>query len=75
MHWITDDHIILKDPHVEGLLPPTDTESTPFQNPASKVTGLQVHATSPGLQNYIAKAITNTIISMIIHLRLYHNQL
>ena len=35
-------------PPIEGLLPPTGIEPTPFQNSASKVPGLQVHATTPG---------------------------
>ena len=30
---------------IEGLLPPTGTEPAPFRNSASKVAGLQVHAT------------------------------
>ena len=31
---------------IEGLLPPTGIEPTPFRNSASEVTGLQVHATT-----------------------------
>ena len=34
---------------MEGLLPPTGIDPTPFQNSVSKVAGLQVHATTPGL--------------------------
>ena len=33
---------------VEGLLPPTVIKPTLFRNSASKVAGLQVHATTPG---------------------------
>ena len=36
-------------PPIEGLLPPTGIELTPFQDSASKVAGLQVHTTTPGL--------------------------
>ena len=39
--WITGGHTI--HPPVEGLLPLTGIEPTPFQNSASKVAGLQVH--------------------------------
>ena len=42
--WITGGHII--HPPIDGLLPPTDIEPTPFRNSASKVAGLQVHATT-----------------------------
>ena len=45
MYWITVGHTI--HPPIEGLLPPTGIEPTPFQNLASKVAGLQVHATIP----------------------------
>ena len=31
---------------MEGLLPPTGTEGTPFQNSTSNVAELQVHATT-----------------------------
>ena len=44
--WITDgytDH-----PPIEGLLPPTGFEPTPFHDSASKVAGLQVHSTNLG---------------------------
>ena len=44
--WITDgDTIHLP---IEGLLPLTGIEPTPFPNSASKVAGLQVRATTPG---------------------------
>ena len=33
---------------IEGLLPPTGIESTPFQDSASIVAGLQVQAVTPG---------------------------
>ena len=46
--WITGGHTI--HPPIEGLLPPTGIEPTPFRNSASKVAGLQVHATTPGLK-------------------------
>ena len=36
-------------PPIEGLLPPTGIEPTSFRNLASKVAGLQVHATTFGL--------------------------
>ena len=42
--WITGGHTI--HPPIEGLLPPTGIEPTPFRNSASKVAGLQVHATT-----------------------------
>ena len=44
--WITGGHTI--HPPIEGLLPPTGIEPTPFRNSASKVAGLQVPATTPG---------------------------
>ena len=47
--WITGGHTI--HPPIEGLLPPTGIEPTPFRNSASKVAGLQVHATTPGIDN------------------------
>ena len=47
MCWITDGHTI--HPRVEGLLPQTGIEPTPFRNSASKVAGLPVHLTTPGL--------------------------
>ena len=40
--WITGGHTIY--PPIEGLLPPTGIEPTPFRNSASKVAELQVHA-------------------------------
>ena len=40
-------HTIL--PHTEGLLPPTGIEPTPFWKLDSKIAGLQVHATTPGI--------------------------
>ena len=45
LYWITVGHTIHSP--IEGLLPPTGIEPTPFRNPASKVAGLQVHATIP----------------------------
>ena len=45
--WITGDHTI--HPPIERLLPSAGTEPTPFQYSASKVAGLQVHATIPVL--------------------------
>ena len=36
---------------IEGLLPPTGIELTPFQNSASKVAGLQVNDITPGAKN------------------------
>ena len=47
--WITGGHTI--HPPIEGLLPPTGTEPTPFRNSASKVAGLQVHATTGACHN------------------------
>ena len=44
---MTDGHTI--HPRVKGLLPQTGTEPTPFRNSASKVAGLPVHLTTPGL--------------------------
>ena len=35
-------------PPIEGMLPQTGIEPTPFQDSASKVAGLQVHTTKPG---------------------------
>ena len=35
-------------PTIKRLLPRTGIEATPFRNSASKVAGLQVHATTPG---------------------------
>ena len=32
---------------IDGMLSPTGLETTPFKNLASKVAGLQVHATTP----------------------------
>ena len=43
--WIVDGHTI--HPNIKGLLPPTGVESSPFRISASKVAGLQVHATTP----------------------------
>ena len=45
--WVTGGHTI--HPPIEGLLPPTGIEPTSFRNSASKVAGLQVHATTPGI--------------------------
>ena len=45
MYWVTGGHTI--HPPNEGLLPPTGFEPIPFQNSASKVAGLQLHATTP----------------------------
>ena len=42
--WITRGHTI--HPPIEGLLPQTGIEPTPFRNSASKVAGLQVDATA-----------------------------
>ena len=42
--WITGGHTIHSP--IEGLVPPTGIEPTSFQNLASKVAGLQTHATS-----------------------------
>ena len=44
--WITGGHTIHQP--IDRLLPPTGIELIPFQNSASKVAGLQVHATTPG---------------------------
>ena len=41
--WITGGHTC--QPPIEGLLPPTCLETTPFRNLASKVAGLQLHTT------------------------------
>ena len=46
---MTDGHTI--HPRVKGLLPQTGTEPTPFRNSASKVAGLPVHLTTPGLNS------------------------
>ena len=46
--WITGGHTV--HPPIERLLPPTCIEPTLFRNSASKVAGLQVHATTPGCQ-------------------------
>ena len=43
---------------MEGLLPPTGIEPTPYRNYASKVTGLQVHA--------------NTSRSLLLTLNIFH---
>ena len=43
MCWITGSHTI--QPPIEGLLPPTGIEPTPFRDSVSKGAGLQVHAT------------------------------
>ena len=45
--WITGGHTV--HPPIEGLLPPTGIEPTPFQNSFLKVAGLRVHATTPGI--------------------------
>ena len=50
LSWITGGDTI--HPPIEGLLPPTGIEPTPFRNSASEVAGLQVHATTPGARNY-----------------------
>ena len=42
--WTTGGHII--HPPIKGLLPLTGIEPTSFQNSASKVAGIQVHATT-----------------------------
>ena len=46
MCLITGGHTIY--PPIEGLLPTTRIEPTPFRNLTSKVAGSQVHATTPG---------------------------
>ena len=46
--WITGRHKIHSP--TEGLLPPTDVESTVFQNSDSKVVGFHLHAIAPGLE-------------------------
>ena len=46
LYWITGGHTV--HPPIEGLLPPTVMEPTTFRNLASKVSGLQVHATTLG---------------------------
>ena len=46
--WITGGHTIY--PPVEELLPRTGIEPTPFRNQASKVAGLQVYPTTPGIK-------------------------
>ena len=51
--WITGGHTIL--PPIEGLLPPTGVEPTLFQNSASEVAGIQVHATKPDFATITAK--------------------
>ena len=51
--WITGGHTIY--PPIEGLLPPTGIENTPFRNSPSKVAGLQVHATTTSL-TYLSPA-------------------
>ena len=43
--WITGGHTI--HPPIEGLLPLTSIEPTPFRNSAFKVAGLQVHVNAP----------------------------
>ena len=45
-------------PPIDELLTPTDIELTPFRNSASKVTGLQVHATTPGRLNAVKQQKT-----------------
>ena len=49
--WMTGNRTI----HLpfEGLSPPTGIEPTPLQNSASKVAGLQVHATTPGSPSWM----------------------
>ena len=51
-YWITGGHTIHTP--IEGLLPPTGTEPTPFRNSASRVAGLQVHATTPDTSSWIS---------------------
>ena len=51
--WITGGQTI--NPPIEGLLPPTGIEHTPFQNLVSKVDGLEVHATIPSLISQLKK--------------------
>ena len=55
--WITSGHSIYSP--IEGLLPLTRMEPTPFLNSASKVAGLQGHATTPGYKNEAWPLITN----------------
>ena len=55
MCWITGGRTIHLP--IEGLLPPTGIEPTPFRNSASTVTGLQVHATTPGISNVISNLL------------------
>ena len=45
----------------EGLLSPTGIAPTPFRNSASKVAGLQAHATTPGLKEAVINRIEKII--------------
>ena len=67
MCWITDGHAI--HPAIKGLLPPTGIEPTPFRNLASKVAGLKVYATTPGLN--LACFIGELLLSFNYCLALY----
>ena len=65
--WISDGHT-LRLP-IQGLLPPTGIEPTPFRNLASKVAGLQVHATTTWAMfvvHYVFVDINNKAILIYI---------
>ena len=62
----TGGHII--HPPLERLLPITGFEPTPFRNSASKVGGLQVHATTPIIYAITAAFMLFGIVSSIRNL-------
>ena len=64
LYWIADGHTI--HPRIEGLLPSTCIEPTPFRNSASKVAGLQVHATAPGINDFIQCVIFSSLSITIL---------
>ena len=66
MFKTTGGHII--HPPIEGLLPITGFEPTPFRNSASKVGGLQVHATTPITYTITAAFMLFGIVSSIRNL-------
>ena len=63
MCWITGGYTI--HPPIEGLLPPTGIEPTPFQNSASKVAGLQCMASTGLLAKKLYAGFASTIIVKI----------
>ena len=50
---------------IKGLLPTTGIKPTPVRNSASRVAGLQVHATTPGLKQYLKKPYQYIIDSVM----------